>query len=55
MNSYYKKSLIILFKILYCLMNSLENWHPVGTRIKTKWGNNLKPENVWKEYPRPQL
>ena len=55
MNSYYKKSLIILFKILYCLMNSLENWHPVGTRIKTKWGNNLKPENVWQEYPRPQL
>ena len=55
MNSYYKKSLIILFKILYCLMNSLENCHPVGTRIKTKWGNNLKPENVWQEYPRPQL
>ena len=55
MNSYYKKSLIILYKILYCLMNSLENWHPVGTRIKTKWGNNLKPENVWQEYPRPQL
>ena len=55
MNSYYKKSLIILFKILYCLMNSLENWHPVGNRIKTKWGNNLKPENVWQEYPRPQL
>ena len=31
------------------------NWSPAGNRIKTKWGKNLNPENVWPEYPRPQL
>ena len=31
------------------------HWTPKGDRIKTKWGINLDPNNVWKEYPRPQL
>ena len=31
------------------------HWTPKGDRIKTKWGNNLDPTNIWKEYPRPQL
>ena len=31
------------------------HWTPKGDRIKTKWGNNLDPNNIWKEYPRPQL
>ena len=37
-------------------MNSEEiNWSPSGSKIKTKWGNNLDPKRVWSEYPRPQL
>ena len=31
------------------------NWAPAGDKIKTKWGVDLDPKNVWPEYPRPQL
>ena len=31
------------------------HWSPKGDKIKTKWGINLDINNIWKEYPRPQL
>ena len=31
------------------------HWEPKGDKIKTKWGINLDVNNVWNEYPRPQL
>ena len=31
------------------------NWTQKGNFIKTKWGNNLDINNIWQEYPRPQL
>ena len=31
------------------------NWAPKGNKIKTKWGINLDINNIWNEYPRPQL
>ena len=34
---------------------SQQEWTPVGDRIMTFWGENLDPENVLQEYPRPQL
>ena len=30
-------------------------WQPVGDHIMTVWGENLDPENVLAEYPRPQM
>ena len=30
-------------------------WSAKGDKIKTKWGNNLDVNNIWKGYPRPQL
>ncbi|MDR1860561.1 MAG: beta-galactosidase [Bacteroidales bacterium] len=30
-------------------------WHPAGDRIKTVWGENISPDNVLPEYPRPIL
>ena len=37
-------------------MSSEESkWVPAGNKIKTKWGINLTPNNIWQEYPRPQL
>ena len=37
-------------------MNTEEKkWSPAGNKIKTKWGITLNPDNVWQEYPRPQL
>ena len=31
------------------------DWSPKGDKVKTDWGINLDIENVWEEYPRPQL
>ena len=31
------------------------HWAPKGNKIKTKWGINLDINNIWNEYPRPQL
>ena len=30
-------------------------WKPAGDRIKTRWAATVTPENVWREYPRPQM
>lgn len=30
-------------------------WAPAGENIKTRWAADVTPDNVWKEYPRPQL
>ena len=30
-------------------------WKPSGHRIKTRWAFNLDQNNIWEEYPRPQL
>ena len=30
-------------------------WAPAGDKIKTRWAYTIDPENVWPEYPRPQL
>ena len=32
-----------------------QNWQPAGNKMKSKWAEEVKPESVWKEYPRPQL
>jgi Glycosyl hydrolases family 2, sugar binding domain/Glycosyl hydrolases family 2, TIM barrel domain/Glycosyl hydrolases family 2 len=31
------------------------DWKPAPAPLMTKWGKTVAPENVWKEYPRPQL
>lgn len=43
--------------IFFCTSFSLaaQDWAPVGNKIKTRWAEQVNPENVWKEYPRPQL
>ncbi len=35
--------------------NQQPEWAPVGGRIMTTWGENLDPQNVLQEYPRPQM
>lgn len=30
-------------------------WNPAGNHIRSRWANDVTPENVWNEYPRPQL
>ena len=42
------------FAALAVSCNQIE-WKPVGDHIMTEWGENLDPENVLQEYPRPQM
>lgn len=30
-------------------------WHPVPGHIQTRWARDVSPQNVWPEYPRPQM
>lgn len=43
-------SVVMIFVLAGMLM---AQWKPAGDRIKSTWGENLDPENVWPEYPRP--
>lgn len=31
------------------------DWQPAENTMMTRWGKQVSPENVWDEYPRPQL
>ncbi len=32
-----------------------QTWEPAEPRLMTRWSEQVSPENVWPEYPRPQL
>lgn len=34
---------------------AVAQWQPAGDRIRTEWAEQLSPENVLPEYPRPQM
>ena len=40
---------------LPALTDLLDVTLPPGRQFMTKWGEKLKPEKVWQEYPRPQM
>ena len=37
------------------LATQLHAWQPVPDSMLTEWGEKLKPESTWQEYPRPSL
>jgi len=41
--------------ILFSTSIFAQKWQPAGDKMKTRWAEELTPENVWKEYPRPQF
>ena len=47
--------IFILVLLLQYSFIQAQNWAPVPGQIMTNWANNVTPENVWKEYPRPQM
>ena len=49
-----KDTLLLLLLLQYSFIQA-QNWAPVPGQIMTNWANNVTPENVWKEYPRPQM
>lgn len=51
-----------LIVFLFCISETINAgdasqtlWKPAGNRIKTGWGKNINPANVWPEYPRPMM
>ncbi|WP_162618640.1 glycoside hydrolase family 2 protein [Pedobacter yulinensis] len=48
------KAFIILSFLLASATASAQ-WKPAGQRIASRWAAGVRPENAWREYPRPQL
>ncbi|MBE6286981.1 MAG: beta-galactosidase [Mediterranea massiliensis] len=44
---------LILFVLFLLSTDAEAQWKPVGNRIKTSWAEQINPNNVLPEYPRP--
>lgn len=49
-----KKTLLAL-AALTVATGAFAQWAPAGNRIRTEWSNEIDPQNVLPEYPRPQM
>ncbi len=50
-----KITLTICFALLVVYQSVCQNNAQLNNKMKTRWGENVTSENVWQEYPRPQL
>ena len=49
-------SALLLLAVLSLISKQTEaQWKPVEATLTTDWTSKVTPENVWQEYPRPQL
>jgi Beta-galactosidase/beta-glucuronidase len=53
---------VIMRNVFFCLLCTnvfsplqAQSWKPAKPRLTTTWGENLSPDGVWQEYPRPQM
>ncbi|NBC27138.1 MAG: beta-galactosidase [Bacteroidetes bacterium] len=52
------KRFLLLTAFLFTITSlnlQAQSWQPAGDKIKTEWGENLDPDNVWDAYPRPLM
>ena len=49
------KYTLLLFTLLINVTSYAQKWQPAGEKMKTRWASEISPDNVWEEYPRPQL
>jgi len=49
------KNLLVLFCMCLVAASAYAQWAPAGDKIKTKWAEEVNPQNVLPEYPRPLL
>ncbi|MBO7529635.1 MAG: beta-galactosidase, partial [Bacteroidales bacterium] len=47
----------LLFTAIYLIVSQLAmaQYAPAGDSLKTRWASEITPENVWQDYPRPQM
>ncbi len=50
-----KKTFIAITAILAAVCSASAQWHIAGDKIRTEWAEKVTPDNVWQEYPRPQM
>lgn len=50
-----KKTLILTAAALLTTLGGMAQWQPAGDRIRTAWSEEIDPQNVLPEYPRPQM
>lgn len=48
-----KKGCSFIFLLLFVGITASAQWSPVGSKIKTKWAEEINVSNVLPEYPRP--
>ena len=46
---------MFLLLVLHTTMLAEDDWSPAEFRLSSKWAENVDPDNVHNEYPRPQL
>jgi len=45
--------IVLIFGALITSCNKTPEWQPAESPLKTRWINDVSPDNVWPEYPRP--
>ena len=50
-----KKSILVTVLAAALGVSAQAQWHPAGDKIKTSWAEQVNPENVLPEYPRPVM
>ena len=46
---------IMLFAAVAAMMMGAGAYAPAKSPLMTEWGETMTPENIWREYPRPQM
>ena len=49
------KQLFLVAAMLWSIANQAAEWKRLSAPLMTPWGEQINPEHVWEEYPRPQL
>lgn len=49
------KRLVLSAICLIVSQLAMAQYAPAGDSLKTRWASEITPENVWQEYPRPQM
>lgn len=49
-----KKTIFIAICLIISQM-AMPQYAPAGDSLKTRWASEVTPENVWQDYPRPQM
>lgn len=45
----------MLFAAVAAVTTGVQAYAPAKSPLMTEWGEKVTPENVWQEYPRPQM